>query len=90
MKATIVLIIGLFLAIAPVPVQAKEKMKDLRPLTFAPHLKTLNLSASSDYSFEDAMNRMERMKPIGYAISSIRYVRLKGRFIVNVSFVKVG
>lgn len=51
--------------------------------------KNLNLSASSIYSFMDAMNNFDKIKPSGYAISSIKYIKSGNTFIVKVGLIKV-
>lgn len=66
-----------------------ERQKDLRKDQYPKHLQTLTLSASSKYSHADAMNRFARIKPDGYAIESIQYLKLKNNFVVLVKLIKV-
>jgi hypothetical protein len=51
--------------------------------------RILNLSASSNISYEDAMNKFNKIKPEGYAISSIKYLKSGNLFIVKVGLVKI-
>jgi hypothetical protein len=52
-------------------------------------LKTLNLSSSSGSSYEDALSRLARIQPDGYAIESIQYIRMRGNYVVIVKLRKV-
>ena len=51
--------------------------------------QTLNLSSSSIHSYEEAMNRFSYMKPDGYVIESIRYVRTGSSYTVLVRLRKI-
>lgn len=53
------------------------------------HLQTLNLSSSSSRSYEDAMTRLARIQPDGYAIESVQYIRMRGNYVVIVKLRKV-
>jgi len=69
-----------------------ERQKDLRDLqksNFPKHLQTLTISATSPYSYEGAMNRLERTKPDGYVIESIRYLKTRDGYTVVVKLRKV-
>lgn len=89
MKTTLVLFLSLILGFNGAFAR-QEKLKDIRRLDFPKHLQTLNISASSETSYMDAMNRLARMTPNGYSISSLQYVRSKGKYIVIAKLTKAG
>ena len=49
----------------------------------------LSLCYNSDYSYEDAMNKCARLKPEGYVIESIQYIKVGGNFVVKVKMRKI-
>lgn len=89
MKKILLIVLAAVLVINPVYAERQTKMKDLRPLHFPSNLKTLNISASSDVSYTDAMNRLAKMQPEGYVIETLRYVTSGGKFIVLAKLRKV-
>lgn len=89
MKKILLIVLVTILALGSAPAERQEKMKDLRPMQFPQHLKTINISASSDVSYTDAMNRLARMQPVGYVIENLQYIQSKGRFIVLAKLRKV-
>lgn len=52
-------------------------------------IPVLNLSVTSEYSYEQAMNRFHYMKPDGYVIESIRYNRRGRLYVVTVTLRKI-
>ncbi len=65
----------------------KEKMPEKAKFTVKS--PTLRLSASSPYSYEDAMTRFSYRKPDGYVIESIKYIKQGSLFTVLVTLRKV-
>ena len=67
------------------PVHAREKIPE--KIHFRGE-KTLNLSESSKYSYEDAMTRFAHKQPDGYVIGSIKYLKQGRNFVVVVKLRK--
>ena len=70
--------------------ERQKDIKDLRKSSYPSHMQTLNISATSDFSYEGAMNRLARMKPDGYIIESLQYLRVRGKYTVLAKLRKVG
>ena len=84
MKLILAAILSLFLINSSFGREKTPEKKD-----YAKALTTLNLSASSLYSYEDAMTRFSRMKPDGYVIESVKYYRQGSNYIVAVKLRKI-
>lgn len=85
-KLILISVVGLFLsAIGTTAEPSYNPRRNFYPST----QKTLNLSASSLISYEEAMNKFARIKPDGYVIESVSYFKVKNRFVVNVLIRKI-
>jgi hypothetical protein len=90
MKALIFILFASLMAGGDALAKKPKDIKDLRPIRVPSHMDELNMSGVSRISYEDAMSRLAKRQPKGYVISSIRYVKNKGEFIVFVKLTKVG
>ena len=66
----------------------EENIERLRKTDFRT-LQTLNMSAQSYLSYEDAMNRFSKIKPDGYVIENIQYTRSGRMYAVLVRLRKI-
>ena len=89
MKKLFLAILAALIMLSPLNGETQKRMRDLKPLSYPSHLQTLSLSASSLTSYEDAMNRFSRIKPAGYVVESIKYLRVRGEYVVSVKLRKV-
>lgn len=71
------------------PCFARQDIKDLRQMSVPNNLKEINISGHSKISHADAMNRLSKIAPQGYAISTIKYIKTKDEYIVVVKLIKL-
>ena len=92
MKKLFLICISASLLLCPASMAEKRiKTENLKqPQTSGIQTKERNVSATSNISYEDAMTRIGKTTPSGYALASVRYARINGAYVIFARFIKVG